>query len=230
MVAEAREPDLESLRQRVIGCRRCGRLTRFRERVPERSAFRGQTYWRKPVPGYGDPEARLVVVGLAPAAHGGNRTGRVFTGDESGRFLTDALFRAGYSNQPTSESAEDGLVFYDCYLTAAVKCVPPENKPTRREIANCSAFLRSELSLLSKTRCYLALGRLAFDSLLDEAASRTGTRPRTHFGHGVRVLADGFPVIYASFHPSPRNTYTGKLTKRMLVDLLRRIRREALLA
>ncbi len=210
----------------VVECRHCPRLMEYRETVPPRRSFRFERYWRRPVPGFGDPEASLVVIGLAPAAHGGNRTGRVFTGDQSGRFLVSALYEAGYANQPVSEAKDDGLVYNDCYVTAAVKCVPPENKPAAEEFENCSAWLDSELRLLTKARAVVALGRGAFDAYLGYAARRGAMTRGTGFSHGRRYVLEGLPTLYSSYHPSPRNTHTGKLTHRMLVSLLRRVRRE----
>ena len=208
----------------VVGCRRCERLVSYRESLPARASYSLQEYWRRPVAGYGDPNARLIIIGLAPAAHGGNRTGRVFTGDESGRFLVSSLYEAGYSNQPTSESRGDGLVLSDCYITAAVKCAPPQNRPTREEFENCSLYLEAELSLLVRAESVLTLGGEAFSSFLRHVERKGGRVRGMKFTHGKRYLLPGFPTLYASYHPSPRNTYTGKLTKRMLVGLLRRIR------
>jgi uracil-DNA glycosylase len=210
----------------VVECRRCPRLVRYRETVPVRRSFESERYWRRPIPGFGDPQASLVVVGLAPAAHGGNRTGRVFTGDESGRFLVGALHEAGYANQPSSESRGDGLVYTGCYVTAAVRCAPPQNRPTPKEFENCSVYLDSELRLLPNARSVLALGRGAFDAYLGYARRRGVSAKGMEFVHGRRYELAGLPTLYASYHPSPRNTYTGKLTKGMLLSLLRRIRRD----
>jgi uracil-DNA glycosylase family 4 len=209
---------------RVVSCRLCPRLVAFRSTVPPRAAFEGQSYWRRPVPGFGDPDAALVVVGLAPAAHGGNRTGRVFTGDNSGRFLVKALHRAGFANQPVSESRVDGLAFVNCYVTAAVKCAPPGDKPTRDEFENCSAFLDVELSLLRKTRAILALGSLAFRSVLERERSKGADISGMRFAHGASYDLPAGRRLYASYHPSPRNTNTGKLTEAMLVRLLQEIK------
>jgi uracil-DNA glycosylase len=199
---------------------------RYRETVPPRRTFASQDYWRRPVPGFGDPEARLVVIGLAPAAHGGNRTGRVFTGDESGRFLVAALHEAGFANQPVSESKDDGLVYTGCYVTAAVKCVPPHDRPTAEEFENCSSWLDSELRLLERAKAVLALGRAAFEAYLDYAESRGAATKGLAFEHGKRYSLGGLPALYASYHPSPRNTHTGKLTRKMMAALLKRIGRE----
>jgi len=217
---------IEEVSREVVGCRLCKRLVKYRESLPPRSSHKGETYWRRPVPGFGDPNAHLVVIGLAPAAHGGNRTGRVFTGDESGRFLMRALNEAGYSNQPISESRDDGLVLYDCYITAAVKCSPPKNRPTKKEFENCSIYLERELSLLTSAKSVLVLGRLAFASFLQYASGKGAKTRGLEFEHGRSYSLPGFPTLYASYHPSPRNTYTGKLTKRMLSGLVRRIKKE----
>ena len=214
-------PSLEELKLAIVNCRKCQRLVRFREEVPARAAFREQEYWRRPVPGFGDSNAHVAIVGLAPAAHGGNRTGRVFTGDGSARFLMRSLCDAGLANKPTSLSRDDGLVLTDCYMTAAVKCVPPGNKPTNEEFRSCSPFLESELRLLRAT-VVVALGHLAFRSVLAWASSHGAETRSFRFEHGRRFALEGFPTIYACYHPSPRNTYTGKLTRRMMTSLFRR--------
>ncbi len=217
-----------TLRQEVIACRRCPRLVEYRERVAreKKKSFRHQEYWGRPVPGFGDPNARLVAVGLAPAAHGSNRTGRVFTGDRSAAFLVGAFHAAGFANQPTSTARGDGLRYRDLYLTAAVRCVPPDNRPTPAERANCARFLERELEHLRETRAILALGGFAWDALRDVVPRvYTVPRPTTAFAHGVCApLGPGRPLLWGSYHPSPQNTNTGKLTRPMLVELLRRIR------
>jgi uracil-DNA glycosylase len=221
-----RRSGLTGVAERVIECRKCPRLVSFRETVPPRRRFEGAEYWRKPVPGFGDPDARLVVLGLAPAAHGGNRTGRVFTGDESGRFLVRALYEAGYASQPSSEAIGDGLVYSDCYVTAAVKCAPPHDKPSAREFERCGAWLDSEMKLLTRARAVVALGKGAFDAYLRLAARDGVTSKGMNFAHGRKYPMGRTPTLYASYHPSPRNTHTGKLTRRMLVSLFRRVRRD----
>ncbi len=218
---------LAQVARAVVKCRRCPRLVRFRETVPPRKAFISEAYWRRPVAGFGDPDAGLVVIGLAPAAHGGNRTGRVFTGDKSGRFLVRALFEAGCASQPTSESKDDGLVYNGCYVTAAVKCAPPHDKPNAEEFENCSSWLDSELRLLTKAEAVVALGRAAFEAYLRYAGARGEPTRGMGFAHGRRYAFGGLPALYASYHPSPRNTNTGKLTRAMLVALLKRASREA---
>jgi uracil-DNA glycosylase family 4 len=219
---------LATVREEVVACRACPRLVACRERVAreKKREFRSETYWGRPVPGFGDPGARLVVVGLAPAAHGSNRTGRVFTGDRSAAFLVGALYKAGFASQPTSIRRGDGLAYRDLYLTAAVRCVPPDNRPRPEELARCLPFLEREFGLLGQRRAYLALGGFAWDATLQAAARVHGVAaPKLAFSHGAcAVLGPGLPLAWASYHPSPQNTNTGKLTSPMLVDLLARIR------
>ncbi len=222
-------PDsLEAVRREVIGCVRCPRLVRYRAEVARqrKREFRDQEYWGRAVPGFGDPDARLVVVGLAPAAHGSNRTGRVFTGDRSAAFLVRAFHATGFANQPTSTHRGDGLRYTDLYLTAAVRCAPPGNRPTPAEQSNCAPYLQRELKLLPRARAILALGGFAWDAVLAIAPSvYDSSVPRTPFAHGACVpLGAGRPLLWASYHPSPQNTNTGKLTAPMLTDLLNRIR------
>lgn len=208
---------LALLRAEVVACERCPRLTRYRRTVAKekRRAFDDWTYWGKPVPGFGSPEARLLIIGLAPAAHGGNRTGRVFTGDRSGDWLYAALHRAGFANQPTSTAADDGLELIDAYVNAAVRCAPPDNKPTRTETANCKPFLLREIELLP-ARVVVTLGKFAFDAYLDarRELERPVPKPRPQFGH-ARVCDLGDVTLIASYHPSQRNTQTGFLTEAM---------------
>jgi uracil-DNA glycosylase len=221
--------ELEVISQQIISCRKCPRLVEFREKISKekRKQFAEYTYWGRPVPGFGDAEARLVVVGLAPAAHGGNRTGRVFTGDSSARFLVKHLYEAGFANQPTSEARADGLAYRDCYITAAVRCVPPDNKPTREEIANCEQYFDQEIVLLKNCRVILVLGKVAFDSVLRFSKKYHGTKGKFEFEHGKKFkLAENFPCVIASYHPSPRNTNTGKLTSRMFSTVLLDVRKE----
>jgi uracil-DNA glycosylase family 4 len=213
---------LAILQDEVIACRQCPRLTAHCAETAstKRRAFMDWTYWGKPLPSFGDPRARLLLVGLAPAAHGGNRTGRMFTGDRSGDFLYDALYETGFANQPTSVSLDDGLRLKDCYITAAVRCAPPDNKPLPDETERCSQFLRRELELLTRVQVVVALGKFGFDAYLRERPLR-GAK----FGHGVihRPPAP-LPVLMASYHPSQQNTFTGKLTRAMLVDVFRQAR------
>lgn len=217
---------LNGVRKGVVECRSCPRLVRFRETVPPKAAFRGERYWRRPVPGFGDPDPQLVIVGLAPAAHGGNRTGRVFTGDGSGRFLVKALYSAGFANQQVSESKDDGLVYEGCYVTAAVKCAPPGDRPTKQEFDNCSGYLDAELNLLKGARAVLALGSMAFRAVLDSERRRGADASGMRFVHGASYPLPGGRRLYASYHPSPRNTNTGKLTEEMLVGLMQEIKAE----
>lgn len=217
-------PDsLRDIHEAIVACERCRRLRRYCARVAsqKKAAHRGETYWGRPVPGFGDPAARLLVVGLAPAAHGANRTGRVFTGDGSGDFLMRALHDAGFANQPTSRHAADGLVLRDAYITAAVRCAPPDNKPTPAEIRNCRPYLVGEFHALTRVRVLLALGRIGFDACLSLVADRgAAIRPRPAFGHGiVHRFGPRMPLLIASYHPSRQNTNTGKLTPAMFAQV-----------
>ncbi len=213
---------LERLQARVVDCRRCPRLVAWREQVAAegRRAYAGQDYWARPVPAFGDSAARLVVVGLAPAAHGGNRTGRMFTGDRSGDWLYGALFRAGYANQATSTDSGDGLKLAGAFVTAAVRCAPPQNKPTAEERDNCLPYLASELELLTSARIYVALGAFALGAL----ATVLGIRPRPRFAHLAEFSVDGGRTVLASYHPSQRNTFTGTLTVEMFDAVFSRAR------
>jgi uracil-DNA glycosylase family 4 len=208
--------DLSSLGRDITSCRACPRLVEWRERVARdrRAAFADQVYWGRPVPGFGDPGARIVVVGLAPAAHGANRTGRVFTGDRSADWLYAAMHRAGLANQSRSVAVDDGLVLRDAWVTAAVRCAPPANKPDPMERDRCLPYLRRELALLASARIVVVLGRFAYDVV----AKELGVRPRPRFGHGVEVPA-GHLRLLCSYHPSQQNTFTGKLTASMLDDV-----------
>ncbi|MBA3654586.1 MAG: uracil-DNA glycosylase [Actinobacteria bacterium] len=205
---------LENLTAEIVGCRACPRLVAWRELVgrEKRASFADESYWARPVPGFGDPDARLLIVGLAPAAHGGNRTGRVFTGDRSGDWLFAALHRAGYANQPTSVRADDGLELHDAYVAAAVRCAPPQNKPTITERDRCLPFLVHEMSLLPRVQVIVVLGKFAYDVV---AGLLSLPRPRPKFGHGVEAPVPNGPAVLCSFHPSQQNTFTGKLTVSM---------------
>jgi len=219
---------LTSLTNEVISCRRCPRLVEWRERVAteKRAAFQDDEYWGRPVPGWGDPEAQLVVIGLAPAAHGANRTGRMFTGDRSGEWLYRALYDAGFASQPESIDRNDGLKLFDTWVTAPVRCAPPENKPTTQERDNCVEWFERELDLLSRTRVFLALGQYGFVSLWRYLASRSVEmpRPRPKFGHGCEVSIPGGKTLLMSFHPSQQNTFTGRLTSEMFDAVFARAR------
>ena len=208
---------LSALHDEIASCRACPRLVQWREQVAadKRAAFREWDYWGRGVPGFGDPEASILVLGLAPAAHGANRTGRIFTGDRSGDWLYRAMHRAGLANQPTSTSIDDGLELHGAFVTAAVKCAPPANKPLPEERANCRGFLQRELALLTRLRVIVCLGAFGFEA----ACAELGLRPRPRFGHGVEVPGvgpDGRFTLLCSFHPSQQNTFTGKLTEPML--------------
>ncbi len=204
---------LTELNREVISCRRCPRLVAWREQVArtKRASFASETYWGRPIPGFGDPRARLLVVGLAPAAHGGNRTGRIFTGDRSGDWLFAALHRAGYANQAESVNATDGLRLRDCYIAAAVRCAPPANKPTPDERDNCLPYLVRELEILSRVKAIVCLGAFAMDA----AARVLGVKPKPRFGHLAEVDVGPY-VLLGSYHVSQQNTFTGKLTEPML--------------
>ena len=215
---------LAGLTAEIVECRRCPRLVEWRERVAREKVarFRDEAYWGRPVPGFGDPDARILIVGLAPAAHGGNRTGRVFTGDASGDFLFRAMHDAGLATQPTSRRADDGLRLTGAYVAAAVRCAPPDNKPLPSERDNCAPYLARELALLTEVRVLLALGGYAWESAFRAVAATSGhdPRPRPGFGHGAKARAGRFTVI-GSYHPSQQNTFTGRLTESMLRDVVR---------
>jgi uracil-DNA glycosylase family 4 len=218
---------LEELEAEVIECRRCPRLVEWREQVAreKRAAFADQEYWGRPLPGFGDPRARVIVLGLAPAAHGGNRTGRIFTGDRSGDWLFASLHRTGFANQPTSVSRDDGLRLRDCWIAAAVRCAPPANRPTPRERDNCLPWSVRELELLTEARVIVCLGSFAWDAALRlrAALGEPVPRPKPRFGHGAELPADRWPLL-GCFHPSQQNTFTGKLTEPMLDAVFTRAR------
>jgi uracil-DNA glycosylase family 4 len=216
---------LDGLTAEIVACRACPRLVAWRELVAREKVarFRGETYWGRPVPGFGDPEATILVVGLAPAAHGGNRTGRVFTGDASGDFLFAAMHAVGLANQAVGRAAGDGLELRGAYIAAAVRCAPPANKPTPLERATCQPFLVRELALLADVRVLVALGAIAWESAFRTVAALTGedARPRPRFGHGAVARAGGY-VVVGSYHPSQQNTFTGRLTQPMLREVIGR--------
>ncbi len=213
---------LAALQAEITSCRACPRLVEWRERVAveKRAAFRDDTYWGRPVPAFGDPDARVVLVGLAPAAHGANRTGRMFTGDRSGDFLFAALHRTGFADRPTAVSADDGLTLTDAWITAPVRCAPPANRPTPDERDRCRPFLTRELALLDRARVFVPLGQFGYQAL----AGHLGLRPRPRFGHGVEVALDDGRFVVCTFHPSQQNTFTGRLTPPMLDAVLIRAR------
>ena len=210
---------LATIQEKVVSCRLCPRLVEWREAVArkKRASYSEEEYWGRPVPAFGDPGGRLLVVGLAPAAHGANRTGRMFTGDRSGDWLYRALFRAGFASQPESTGRHDGLTLSDCLITAAVRCAPPENKPTPPERDSCRTFLEDEIRLLSQVQVMVALGKFAFDQLwrILKGCGETLPSPRSRFGHGLEVAVRSDLTLLASFHPSQQNTFTGKLTEEM---------------
>jgi uracil-DNA glycosylase len=216
--APSQSDALAALTREIVECRACPRLVEWRELVAreKRSAFRDEEYWGRPLPGFGDPQARLLVVGLAPAAHGGNRTGRIFTGDRSGDWLFASLYRTGYANQPTSVRRDDGLELRDVYIAAAVRCAPPANKPTPEERDRCLPYLVRELELLERVRVIVALGQFAYDAVARVLAAVGAPLPvpRPRFGHGVEVHSDR-AVVLCCYHPSQQNTFTGRLTKKM---------------
>jgi uracil-DNA glycosylase len=223
--AEARRAALADLTAEVVVCRRCPRLVEWRERVAREKVarFREETYWGRPLPGFGDPDARILLVGLAPAAHGGNRTGRIFTGDASGDFLWAALHAVGLSNRAESRRANDGLELTDAYIAAAVRCAPPANKPAPEERDNCAPYLVRELAILDRVNVLVALGAYAWDACLRTAAAlgHEVPAPKPRFGHGVEAAIGPYRLL-GTYHPSQQNTFTGVLTHSMLESVLRR--------
>jgi len=221
---------MDSLQREIAACRRCPRLVEHREKIAavKRRAYRDWEYWGRPVPSFGDRDAGLLIIGLAPAAHGANRTGRIFTGDRSGDFLYKALHAVGFASQSLSKSRRDGLSLHGAYINAAVRCAPPANKPTREEIANCRSYLEAELDLLPRVRVVVALGRIAFDVYLSVLRNRgsIASRSRFRFGHNVaHETGKGQPLLISSYHPSQQNTSTGRLTETMFLQVLRRARK-----
>jgi uracil-DNA glycosylase len=217
---------LESVRDEIVVCRKCPRLVAWREQVAREKVARfiEWDYWGRPVPGFGDPRARVLVLGLAPAAHGGNRTGRIFTGDRSGDFLFASLHRTGFANQPTSVSRDDGLKLNDAYVAAVNRCAPPSNRPTTDERDNCLPYLEREVRVLTKLRVIVALGRFAWDGAL-QALRALGhvVKPKPRFGHLAEAEVGPY-VLLGCFHPSQQNTFTGKLTPEMMDEVLARAR------
>jgi uracil-DNA glycosylase len=218
---------LDAVHAEVVSCRACPRLVEWRERVAreKRAAFAEQTYWGRPVPGFGDRNARVLIVGLAPAAHGGNRTGRIFTGDRSGDWLFAAMYRCGYSNQPRSVARDDGLRLHDAYVAAVVRCAPPQNRPSVAERDRCLGYLQREMMALERLRVIVALGSFAWDGALAAYARSQGSpvTPKPHFGHGVEAAIGSYTMI-GSYHPSQQNTFTGRLTEAMLDAVFSRAR------
>ena len=233
---------IDGLRREVINCTRCPRLVQYLEVVArtKRRMYRDQEYWGRPLPGFGDPKARVLVVGLAPAAHGGNRTGRMFTGDGSGNWLIESLFKYGFSNQPTSRRPDDGLELRDAYITAAIRCAPPANKPLREELLACRPYLLRELGLLSNVSVVVALGKIGFDAYLaacreldprggrpSSSGETGGSRPlpAPRFAHGATYALPNGTHLVASYHPSQQNTQTGRLTRDMFEGVFATVRR-----
>jgi uracil-DNA glycosylase family 4 len=223
---------LREVHSSIVSCERCPRLRTYCQHIAreKKRAFRDDVYWGRPVPGFGDPNARVLIIGLAPAAHGANRTGRVFTGDGgggSGDFLMTALHRNGFASMPTSQRIDDGLRLIDAYIAAAVRCAPPDNKPTREEIVRCLDHLDAEVAQLPSVRVVITLGRIGFDAWLQLLKRRgVGISPRPRFGHGVVTrMGKGLPIVVGSYHPSRQNTNTGRLTARMMSDVFRTARR-----
>ena len=229
MIPTSPVEEMRRLQAAVVDCRRCPRLVVFRQQVARDKVrrYRDETYWGKPLPGFGEPTATLLIVGLAPAAHGGNRTGRMFTGDRSGEFLFRALYAAGFANQPDSSHPDDGLRLRNCYITAAVRCAPPGNKPTAAEFEACRPFLVGEILLLERVRVVVTLGQIGFDAFLKawaEAGRKPPARP-PRFSHAAEVKLPGDVTLLASYHPSQRNTQTGLLTAAMFSGIFRRASR-----
>ena len=217
---------IPAVERAVVGCERCPRLRAHCEQIAreKRRAYRDQTYWGRPVPAFGDPRARLLIVGLAPAAHGGNRTGRMFTGDSSGDWLYEALHRFGFASQPESTGRDDRLVLEDCFITAAARCAPPGNRPRPLELEHCRHYLRSELRLLKRVKVVLVLGHIAHDAWLraSDWRERLSPRERPHFAHGAETALPSGLILLCSYHPSRQNTHTGRLTRPMWHKAFRR--------
>ena len=223
---------VEELNRKIIDCIKCPRLVEYRQLVArtKRRMYREDEYWGRPLPGFGDPEARVLLVGLAPAAHGGNRTGRMFTGDRSGDWVYGTLYKFGFANQPTSLHLNDGLTLEDAYMTAALRCVPPANKPLREELLTCRPYLLEELGLLKRLKVVVALGKIAFDAYLAacrqlSSAAENLPTPRPRFGHGATYAMPNGITLVASYHPSQQNTQTGRLTREMFEAIFATVRR-----
>ena len=220
--------NLITLNRKIIKCKKCDRLVKFRSKIAKekRKQFINETYWGKPVTGYGDPNAQLLIIGLAPAAHGGNRTGRVFTGDRSADFLFKCLFKAKLSNQPNSDYRDDGLKLYNTYLTPALKCVPPGDKPTPTELRTCFIYLRAEFNLLSNVNTILALGKIAFDACLNFYKENFVSKSKDHiFSHGGKFRLPDNKILIGSYHPSPRNVNTRRIDISKMVLLLEEVKK-----
>ena len=220
---------LSKLNKSIIQCRKCNRLVNFREKIAneKRRQYFDQDYWGKPITGYGDPDAKLLMVGLAPAAHGGNRTGRVFTGDKSADFLFKCLYKSGFSNQPLSINKNDGLKLNNLYLTTALKCVPPEDKPTSKELKTCFNYFSKEISSLKNITIILALGKIGYDACINYYKQHYEIKNKDYiFGHGSKNKLPDNKLIMGSYHPSPRNVNTGRINQYKMVNLLKRVKKE----
>ena len=226
---ETMSSPLQILHQQVIACRKCPRLTAYRETIgrEKRRAYMDWDYWAKPVPGFGDPEARVLLLGLAPGAHGSNRTGRPFTGDASGKFLYPILYKTGFASQPNAERIGDGMELIDCYITAAVRCAPPDNKPAPEEIANCAPYLDREVEALKNLRVVVALGKIGFEAYLNFVKRQGFTIAKKDyvFGHAAEYRMPNGITLLGSYHPSNQNTATGKLTEKMFIEIFRRAKK-----
>ena len=219
---------LTKLNNKIIQCRQCNRLVKFREKIAteKRRQYLDESYWGKPITGYGDPNAKLLMIGLAPAAHGGNRTGRVFTGDKSADFLFKCLFKAGFANQPTSIKINDGLELYNLYLTTALKCVPPEDKPTAIELKTCFNYFKKEIHLLPKTNTIVTLGKIAFDACLNFYMQDYEIKRKDFvFKHAGEYLLPDNKLLVGSYHPSPRNVNTGRIDTKKMLALLKKVKK-----
>lgn len=219
--------NIQNLQQKIVACNKCPRLVEWRKDITKNKVarYRDWNYWGKPVASWGDEKAELLIVGLAPAAHGANRTGRMFTGDQSGKWLYRALYDFGFSNKPTSEKIEDGLELNSCWIAAVIHCAPPQNKPTAQEIYNCQTYLLTEIKLLKDIKIILTLGKIAFDSVVAtlKELKLIEKNGKFKFAHGAELQTNDGKTIIASFHPSQQNTFTGKLTKPMFDKVFRRI-------
>jgi uracil-DNA glycosylase len=222
---------LDALNKEVVSCERCPRLVVYRQQIAreKRRAYRDWEYWGRPVPGFGDPNARVLIMGLAPGAHGSNRTGRPFTGDSSGKFMYPVLHEVGFASQPTADYRDDGLKLTDLYITAAARCAPPDNKPLPEELANCSPFLDRELEGLKKLKVIVALGKIGFDAYLNYLKRRglMERRAAYPFAHGAKFAMPDGKILLASYHPSNQNTQTGKLTRPMFTEIFKEAARLA---
>ncbi len=219
---------LNKLNREIVKCRQCNRLVNFREKIAheKRRQYIDQNYWGKPITGYGDPNANLLMIGLAPAAHGGNRTGRVFTGDKSADFLFYCLYKSGFANQPVSISRDDGLELYNLYLTTALKCVPPEDKPTSAELKTCFNFFKNEIKFLKQVNTIVTLGKIAYDALLNFYKQNYEIdKKKFIFSHGGKFLLPDNKYLVSSYHPSPRNVNTGRIDKKRMIALLNQVKK-----